>query len=92
MQDSFFDFADEQVLEEGYWPAFLESWSLQLRNDTKMLPQLNSSFFFSASIVYGFISLGGVWDTVISLGENVVRDNRPTTLSGGILKSKSDLA
>ncbi len=44
MQDSFFEFADERVLGEGYGPAFLESWSLQLRNDTKMLPQLKSFF------------------------------------------------
>ncbi len=46
MQDSFFEFADEQVLGEGYRPAFLESWSLQLRNDSKVSPQLNSFFFF----------------------------------------------
>jgi hypothetical protein len=44
MQDSYFEFTDEQVLGEGPWPAFLESWSLQLRNDTKMSPQLE--FFF----------------------------------------------
>jgi hypothetical protein len=45
MQDSLFELADEQVLGEGEWAAFLESWSLQLRNDTKMLPQLKSFFF-----------------------------------------------
>jgi hypothetical protein len=44
MQDSLFDFAEEQVLGEGEWPAFLESWSLQLRNETKMSPQLKSFF------------------------------------------------
>jgi hypothetical protein len=36
----------------------LESWSLQLRNDTKMLPQLKSFFFIVTSIVHGFVSLG----------------------------------
>ncbi len=30
--------------------AFLESWSLQLRNDTKMSPQLKSFFFFHRHI------------------------------------------
>jgi hypothetical protein len=33
--------------------AFLESWSLQLRNDTKMVPQLKSLFFIVTSIIYG---------------------------------------
>jgi hypothetical protein len=41
----FFEFADGQVLGEGSLPAFFESWSPQLRNDTKMLPQLKSFFF-----------------------------------------------
>ncbi len=41
----FFEFADEQVFGEGQWPAFLESWSLQLCNDTKMLSQLKSFVF-----------------------------------------------
>jgi hypothetical protein len=27
----------------------LEPWSLQLRNDTKMLPQLKGSFYFPLS-------------------------------------------
>ncbi len=53
MRDSFFEFADEQVLGEGWWPAYLESWSLQLRNDTKMSPQLKSFLFIITSIVYG---------------------------------------
>jgi hypothetical protein len=57
IQDSFFfffEFADEQVLRKGWRPAFLESFSLKLRNDTKMLPRLKSFFFFIvASIVYG---------------------------------------
>ncbi len=57
MQDSFCEFADEQVLLEGQWPAFLEFWSLQLRNDTKMSPQLKS-FFIVASIVYDCIYAG----------------------------------
>jgi hypothetical protein len=30
--------------------GFLESWSLQLRNDTKMSPQLKSFFFFHRHI------------------------------------------
>ncbi len=51
MQDSYFEFADEQVLGEGYWPTFLESWSRQLCNDTKMSPQLKSfSFVFHRPI------------------------------------------
>ncbi len=33
----------------------MESWSLQLRNDTKMSPQLNSLFFIVTSIVYAII-------------------------------------
>ncbi len=57
MQDSIFEFADEQVLGEGLWPAFLESWSLQLRNDTKMSPQLKIFFFIVTSIVYDPIRL-----------------------------------
>ncbi len=35
----------------------LESWSRQLRNDTKMSPQLKSSFLVVTSIVYGFYPL-----------------------------------
>jgi hypothetical protein len=49
----FFEFADEQLLGEGKWPISLESWSLQLRSDTKMLPQLKTFFFIVTSIVYG---------------------------------------
>ncbi len=51
-QDSF-EFAHEQVLGEGWWPAILESWSLQLRNDTKMAPQFKVFFFIVTSLVYG---------------------------------------
>ncbi len=47
MQDSFFEFADEQVLGKGEQPAFLKSESLQVRNDTKMSPQPKSFFFFN---------------------------------------------
>jgi hypothetical protein len=38
----FFDFAKEQVFRNSKLPAFLESWSVQLRNDPKMSPQLMS--------------------------------------------------
>ncbi len=42
----FIEFANEQVLGEGWWPEFLDSWSFhQLRDDTKMSPQLKSFFF-----------------------------------------------
>jgi hypothetical protein len=54
MQDSFFEFEDEQVLGEGLRPAFLKSWSLQLLNDTKMSPQLKRLFFIVTSIVYDY--------------------------------------
>ncbi len=65
MQYSFFEFADEQVLGEGKWPAFLESWSLQLCNDTKMSPQLKSFFFIDTSIVYRFVFLrSGFWNSL----------------------------
>ncbi len=40
----FTELVNEQVLEEGWWPAFLDSWSLQLSNDSKMSPQ-HKSFF-----------------------------------------------
>jgi hypothetical protein len=46
----FFEFADEQVHGEGYWSAFLESWTLQLCNDAKMSPQLKRFFFFHCHI------------------------------------------
>jgi hypothetical protein len=53
MQDGLFEFADEQVLGEQS-PAFLESWSRQLRNDTTMSPQLKS--FFSHRHIYSLWS------------------------------------
>jgi hypothetical protein len=47
MQDSFFfEFADEQVLAQGLWPAFLEPCSLQLRNDIYKKPDTGSFFIF----------------------------------------------
>jgi hypothetical protein len=52
MKDNFFEFANEQVLEERWWPAFLDSWSLQRCNDTKMLHQLKSFFFFHFIVTY----------------------------------------
>jgi hypothetical protein len=55
MQDGIFEFADEQVLGEGQWLAFLKSWSRQLHNDTKVLPQLNSFLLIVTSIVFGDI-------------------------------------
>ncbi len=57
MQDSFFELADEQVLGEGWRPAFLESWSLQLRNDT-MSPQLKSFFFHRRIYSLCFVDRG----------------------------------
>ncbi len=60
MQESFFfEFADEQMLGEGYLQAFLEFWSLQLRNDTKMSPQHKSFFFIVTSTVYVLESESG---------------------------------
>ncbi len=44
MQDIVFEFAGEQMLFDGYLPAFFESWSHKLRNDTKMSPQFNNFF------------------------------------------------
>jgi hypothetical protein len=34
-------------------PALLESWNLQLRNDTKISRQFKGLFFIVTSIVYG---------------------------------------
>ncbi len=51
----FFEFADEQLPGEGLRPAFLESWIFQLRNDTKMSPQLKSSFFIVASSLWSYL-------------------------------------
>jgi hypothetical protein len=42
-----------KCLERVKWPAFLESWSLQLRNDTTVSPQLKSYIFIITSILYG---------------------------------------
>jgi hypothetical protein len=41
-----------KCLERVYDRHFLESWSLRLRNDTNMLPQLKSLFFIVTPIVY----------------------------------------
>jgi hypothetical protein len=45
MQDAFLSLQMIKCLERVNGPALLESWSLQLRNDTKMSPQLKSFFF-----------------------------------------------
>ncbi len=60
----FFEFADEQVLGEGSWTAFLDIWSLQLCNDTKMSLQLEprrSSSKSLASVEWGCPNTSAPW-------------------------------
>jgi hypothetical protein len=104
MQDSSFEFADEQVLGEGhrikkkshkqtnkqtrkkkssffcgrgFMAGILESWSLQLRNDTKMSPQLKSFFFIVTSIVYADNQVN--YDYMSSLLTAMTTASTPTT-------------
>jgi hypothetical protein len=52
MQDSFLSLRMNKCMERVN-DRHLESWSLQLRNDTKMSPNSRIFFFIVTSIVYG---------------------------------------
>ncbi len=48
--NSFLKFLIEQVTRKDQRLVFLESWSQQLRIDTKMLPQLGNFLFASSNL------------------------------------------
>jgi hypothetical protein len=46
----FLQFLSEPVVFKGQWPAYVETWSHQVRGDSKMSPQLcNFCLFFALS-------------------------------------------
>ncbi len=92
-----------KVLGEDSWPTFLESWSLQLRNDIKMSPQLRVFFhrhiYSLTSTVstadekfLSYFRFSGNWpDNVWTLRRRRSEDNRelPSVLHGRVSKGRS---
>jgi hypothetical protein len=60
----FLQFLSEQMVFKKLWSTSMESWSHQLRIDTKMSPQLGFSFFFhlASTHLWSMVKIG-VWDS-----------------------------